>query len=304
MAKNPDPKRITDALWYFAQECLAMQPGTQYGGIVAAQPGYHGWRDWLIANGRSGDYSIRYAPDKLGPGDKSAAFDWTFPDAQSGRYGTIITYGARVREAWRIGDARAYGFREVLIQADADSDAEGYDFYLDSTRTPDDSHLWHGHFSVLRQFLNDFGAMNGMLSILAGESLTTWRAGQSRYGGTAVAPVGAGSESDMFVVEYRPASGQGSWWVSDGVRRRTAPAWWVVEEWRKITGRPDNVITDEASLTALAGPMDHEGDELEIVLPEDFGTQVAATVTGAVAEALRAMVREEIDATVLRRSED
>lgn len=195
MANNPNPQRITPALWYFAEGCLALHPGTRNGGIVAQQPGYHCWRDWLV-NNRPNDYSIRYGPDKLGPGDKSAAFDWTFPDAQRGAYGTIIRYGERVRAAHQSRDERAYGFREVLIQADWDNDAEGYDFYLGSVRTPDSSHLWHGHFSVLRQFLNDMRAMQGMLSILAGESLATWRAGGSRYGGT-------GTGDDMTPDENR-----------------------------------------------------------------------------------------------------
>ncbi|GIJ50038.1 hypothetical protein Val02_69240 [Virgisporangium aliadipatigenens] len=184
---NPDPSRITAALWYFAESCLAMQPGTQYGGTFADKPGYHNTRNNLINQGRSNDYSIRLAADRAGPGDKCAAFDWTFPDAQSGKYGTIIRYGERVRNAYRTRDPRLHGWREVLIQADWDNAAEGFDFTSWSERTPDDSHLWHGHFSCLRQYLNDMTVMRGMLSILVGESLDTWRAGLSRYGGPNVA---------------------------------------------------------------------------------------------------------------------
>ncbi|GIJ46529.1 hypothetical protein Val02_34150 [Virgisporangium aliadipatigenens] len=183
MASNPDPSRITAALWYFVESCLAMHPGTQYGGTFADKPGYHNTRNNLYNQGRTNDYSVRLAADKAGPGDKCAAFDWTFPDAQSGRYGTIIQYGERVRSAYWARDPRLRGWREVLIQADWDESAEGYDFTSWSERTPDSSHLWHAHFSCLRQYLNDITVMNGMLSILWGESLETWNNGQSKYGG-------------------------------------------------------------------------------------------------------------------------
>lgn len=189
MARNPDPSRITAALWYFVESCLAMQPGSRYSGTFADKPGYHNTRNNLINQGRTNDYSVRLAADKLGPGDKTAAFDWTFPDAQEGRYGTIIRYGQRVRSAFYARDPRLRGWREVLVQADADGNAEGFDFTSWSERTPDSTHLWHAHFSVLRQHLNDMTVMNGMLSILAGESLDTWRAGLSRYGGSNVAEI-------------------------------------------------------------------------------------------------------------------
>jgi len=183
LASNPDPSRITAALWYFVESCLAMQPGTEYGGTFADKPGYHNTRNNLFNQGRTNDYSVRLAADRAGPGDKTAAFDWTFPDAQNGNYGTIIRYGERVRNAYWGRDPRLYGWREVLIQADWDGNAEGFDFTSWSERTPDSSHLWHGHFSCLRQYLNDTTAMNGMLSILWGETWDTWQSGQSRYGG-------------------------------------------------------------------------------------------------------------------------
>lgn len=270
MARNPDPRRITDALWYFAESCLAMQPGTQYGGIVAAQKGYHGWRDWLIENGLLNDYSIRFAPDKLGPGDKSAAFDWTFPDAQRGQYGTIIRYGSRVRAAHQSRDPRAYGFREVLIQADSDGDAEGYDFYLWNTRTPDSSHLWHGHFSVLRQYLNDFNAMNGMLSILAGESYETWRSGQSRYGGTGVQDMTPDETRRLFNLEEFGSSTEDmqddrqylEWGKNPGDTPKTVPNKFV----RTIKAMQSDVAEIKAAVAALGEPTQITQEMLNIAV--------------------------------------
>jgi hypothetical protein len=201
MAANPNPALITPALWYFVGSCLAMQPGTQNGGTFADKPGYHNTRNGLYADRLTNDYSVRLAADKEGPGDKTAAFDWTFPDAQNGQYGTIIIYGQRVRNAFRARDPRLHGWREVLIQADADSNAEGFDFVSWSERTPDSSHLWHAHFSCLRQYLNSYTVMNGMLSILAGESLETWNSGQSRYGGGEGEDVNGDQNRRLFNLE-------------------------------------------------------------------------------------------------------
>ncbi|GIJ51330.1 hypothetical protein Val02_82160 [Virgisporangium aliadipatigenens] len=249
MASNPDPSRITGALWYFVESCLAMQPGTQYGGTFTDKPGYHNTRNNLWRQGRVKDYSVVLAADRAGPGDKAAAFDWTFPDAQRGRYGTIIRYGERVQAAFHARDPRLHGWREVLVQADEDGQAEGFDFTSWSERTPDGSHLWHAHFSCLRQYLNDITVMNGMLSILWGESLTTWQSGRSRYGGTRT------GGREMFTVECRTPGGS-SFWVSDGIRRRTLRDWGNFVAVDQGDGAPDFVVTSEAQLDDLAGPMD------------------------------------------------
>jgi hypothetical protein len=290
VASNPSPARITPALWHFVESCLALQPGTQNGGTFADKPGYHNTRNNLINQGRTNDYSVRYGPDKLGPGDKTAAFDWTFPDAQNGQYGTIIRYGERVREAHRTNDPRAYGFREVLIQADWDNDAEGYDFYLDSTRTPDSTHLWHGHFSVLRQFLNDVNAMNGMLSILAGESLETWRAGRSRYGGSAVGSTGG---EDMFVAVLREPGKAERWVWSDGRSFSEITEGWLLAERRKIATK-EAVHADPASFFKEVGiPFAEtlpDGGDVEIELPADFEERVAARVIAALSESLESLL--------------
>jgi len=290
MAGNPNPGRITDALWYFRTQCLALQSGTQDGGITVEQPGYHGTRNWMIVN-RPNDYSIRFAPDKLGPGDKAAAFDWTFPDAQSGRYGTIITYGSRVRDAHQARDPRAYGFREVLIQADADGNAEGYDFLLWSTRTPDDSHLWHGHFSVLRQYLNDMTAMRGMLSILAGEPLSTWQAGRSRYGGTGVEDdVDSDQNRRLFNLEEFGSS-------TENMERDRRYL-----EWGKNPGDAPKVVPNkfvrafeelQADVTEIKEALDAP---TEVKLPADFADQVAGKVAALMGEELATLVADKLAA--------
>lgn len=159
-------------MWRFRTYCLWLEEGTQDvdGGIFASKPGYHNYRNAL----RSTDYSVRLPPDQEGPGDKASAFDWTFRTAQGGNYARIMFYMDRVEAAFNREDPRLYGFREVLGQADPDSDAEGFDFYYWTRRTPDDSHLWHIHFSKHRKYINDRRSYDAMLSILVGQSLAEW----------------------------------------------------------------------------------------------------------------------------------
>jgi hypothetical protein len=183
VAQNPDVARITDPMWRFMEALLRLEPGTKNGGIYAYKAGYHNTRRNLLnhrdANGDypwRNDYSIRLPEDRRGPDDKACAWDWTFPDAQAGRYATIIKYGDRIEAAFNARDPRLRGHREVLIQADPDTYAEGFDFVGWYRRTPDSSHLWHGHGSVLRAYVGEQWPYDNMLSILSGESLAAWRA--------------------------------------------------------------------------------------------------------------------------------
>jgi hypothetical protein len=169
---NPAPAVISAEMWRFRTYCLWLEPGSQDvdSGIYADKPGYHNKRNSLPST----DYSVRLPPDKEGPADKAAAFDWTFRTAQGGNYSRIIFYSDRIEAAFNRRDPRLYGFREVLCQADTDLQAEGFDFVSWTRRTPDDSHLWHMHFSKLRKYINDRQSYDAMLSILIGQSLAEW----------------------------------------------------------------------------------------------------------------------------------
>ncbi len=86
MASNPNPARITDAMWWLWEQLHALEPRDgALGGIYANKPGYHNTRN---AN-KATNYSVRDAVDKRGPGDKAAAIDWTFRSAQRGDYRTF-----------------------------------------------------------------------------------------------------------------------------------------------------------------------------------------------------------------------
>jgi hypothetical protein len=165
----------------FALACLRLVPGTKSGGIDPASSsagGYHQSRNRLMSIGKTNDYSVRLAADRRGDGDRFCAWDWTFPDAQAGRYATIKMIGNRIRAAWQRRDPRLTGWREVLIRSD--DGIAGYDFQPFSYRTPDDSHGWHGHFSVLRENVDVQGVYDNMFSIVSGESLEAWQARQNQ----------------------------------------------------------------------------------------------------------------------------
>ena len=159
-------------MWQFWLEFQKLEPTCLLGGIYASKPGYHNFRDALPRS----DYSVQLALDKQGPGDMAAAIDLTFPDAQSGRYETIIKYADRLlKSGLDLNDPRGNYLREFYGQADADTQVEGWDFQYLVRVTSDSSHLWHLHLSFMRAYLNNAAAYRAVLSILRGETVAQWR---------------------------------------------------------------------------------------------------------------------------------
>lgn len=172
MAANPNPSRITDEMWYLWEQLHELEPTTQLGGIYANKPGYHDTRN---AN-NSSDYSVTDKEDQGGPGDKAAAIDWTFPDAQSGDYTRIKEYSKRLLDSGQDpNDARMDGWREFYGQADTDTAVEGWDFRYARAASSDSSHLWHIHLSCDRDKVTSKENMDKLLEVLRGDdvALTT-----------------------------------------------------------------------------------------------------------------------------------
>lgn len=157
-------------------QLLALEPGSEDGGIYASKPGYHNYRDALPAD----DYSVsEFAIDRQGDGELASAFDWTFRDAQNGQYGTIEKYSKRLMAAGRAGrgaDPRTVYLREFFGNTNGDSQVDGWDFAKHTTSQADSSHLWHVHCSVHRAYANNMLAMKAILSIMRGESVAQWQA--------------------------------------------------------------------------------------------------------------------------------
>lgn len=182
---NPNPNRITPAMWWLACMRLRLEPLSENGGIYANKAGYHNAGENLLGHEPGGagkattDHSIRWEADRTGPWwlEFSAAHDWTFTRAHSGNYTEIIKYTTRLMNAMknpndpRPDDVYAY----VIGQADWDLTVEGYNERTNEDETGDKSHLWHRHDSFRRNIVGLFLKMWQALTIDMGWSVADWR---------------------------------------------------------------------------------------------------------------------------------
>ncbi len=291
-------------MWWFIEACCSLT-GTafsaEYGGSYTDKPGSHNTRDNLIRQGRTNDYSIRDTRNKRGPGDKTAAFDWTFPSAQGGNFGPISLYGARVAVAWANNDPRMYAVQEVLCQADLDRQPEGYVFYPSHIfRVPDETHEWHIHFGIIREFLNDQAAFEALFSVICGESLAAWQA-RTGKGGSTSSP---GGLVRMFMVQV---NGDPTIYVSNAIEFRGLTSWDAFLRLRDGVKAPYIIVPTMGDLTAMAG-RDWMADEAAIMnavkasapvfqLDEDMRKRIEAAVAAAggsvTADELKAIMATE-----------
>jgi len=185
---NPNPARMTDALWWLVCMRERLEPASENGGTYANKPGYHNAGNNLPDHGPGNiktDHSIRKAPDRLGPWwkTKSSAHDWTFFDAQRGDYKTIQKYTKRLVNSMRDpkdlrpDDVYAY----TLGQTDGDPVIEGYNEYKDDNETSaDKTHLWHRHDSFRRNIIGSFPHMWKALTIDMGWTYAEWQKSVSK----------------------------------------------------------------------------------------------------------------------------
>jgi hypothetical protein len=197
---NPNPGRMTDALWWLVCMRKALEPSvSENGGTYADKPGYHNAGNNLPDRGEGNsrtDHSIRRAPDRRGSWwrTKASAHDWTFLDAQHGEYATIQKYTRRLVNAMRdpkdLRPDNVYAY--TLGQVDGDVVVEGYNEYRDDAETSGDkTHLWHRHDSFRRDVIGNFWSMWKALTIDMGWTYDEWLAS------TASVDVPAKDWSDM-----------------------------------------------------------------------------------------------------------
>jgi hypothetical protein len=135
-------------------------PSAVLGGIYASKPGYHNARNQVSGN----DYSVQTPPDRLGNGNAASAVDITWNSEAD-----IKTASSRLMDARN--DPRMYPIREFYGSEDG-VNVCGWDYYGDYPVTSDDSHLWHNHLSVLREFADDYAALQGVADVITGRKST------------------------------------------------------------------------------------------------------------------------------------
>lgn len=179
---NPNPSRMTDALWWLVCMREALEPASQNSGTFANKPGSHNAGENLPDHGQGSkktDHSIRDSFNRTGKWWRkyTSAHDWTFPDAQRGDYRTINRYTGRLIRSMRDpNDLRPDDvYFYTLGQIDADRVVEGYNERDDADQTGDDSHLWHRHDSFRRNIIGSFPHMWKALTIDMGWTYAEWQ---------------------------------------------------------------------------------------------------------------------------------
>lgn len=157
------------------------EPTALLGGVYADKKGYHNYRNALSA----GDYSVGdVAADRAGPGNFASALDITLKSAQMRTYTKRLDVAARARDP-RLFTPRGVVLREFIGTLDGRTvycyvltGGRHLGLTADSGPDPgrDKTHLWHIHLSVIRKFCADWHALDGVLSVLRGETLASWRA--------------------------------------------------------------------------------------------------------------------------------
>lgn len=227
--KLPSPNTAyatTDQVWWLSRHMLALEPSTRNGGTYADKRGFHNKgsqvRD-VGAGNRDTDYSIRDGINRRGDcwRTHSAAWDWTFTDAQRGDYRRIDKYTSRlVASALDKNDPRLdLVLFEFYGQADSDTDVEGYNEYREQHVSSDKSHLWHIHFSFLRSKVDDWWAMWALYTVLTGQSVAAWKASLPAPPPRPPAPAPTSPTPKALpyyrngtrVLQYRPGSTPSAW---------------------------------------------------------------------------------------------
>lgn len=301
MTTNPNPTRISEPMWRLWTDFSAFERQAQLGGVYASKSGYHNFRGGLPST----DYSVEdVAADRKGPAQFASGLDITLPDDKMRLYTSRLDKAARGRDP-RLYSSRGPVLREFIGTLDSRTVycyvlvggkplGVGADAGPDSGR--DESHLWHIHLSIIRQFCSDWSALEGVLSVLKGESLASW---QERTGddmsaadvqairddlGRLAQVLMAGITNSVFNVQTHP-------WLADPKTFSTA----------KIDA--ESRLRDEAILAAVQGldtdavltRIDVRAAELREQV-ERVDEDVVAALPGRTDEDLVAVLRELLGA--------
>lgn len=198
MSPNPNPAHISAPLWRFTERVLALEPHDfVYSGTYGLKSGYHS----SVSDNLTwwpGNYSVRLPADLVSINRQyGRALDIKSRQAAAGAAPTIMAkYGARMKAAAKARDPRVRKWREVLGQFDTDSPPEAIDFQTLVERQPDDTHVWHFHWSILTLYVNDPEAYDAMYSVLIGQSFADYNA--TLPGGNPFMALSDAQQADMY----------------------------------------------------------------------------------------------------------
>jgi hypothetical protein len=176
MAANPNPQYVTDEMWILWEGCQLIIPGVRLSGIYANKRCYH---NTVKANqiNYPGAYCVVLSLDLKGPLDKARAIDLTMSDANMRLYTKRLQLSCLNDK-----DNRLKGMREFFGTLDGVS-VYGLSHNSDTGKwvkvTSDASHLWHIHISFFTFYCNNLEQMNGVMSVLSGQSLEDWESGMA-----------------------------------------------------------------------------------------------------------------------------
>lgn len=317
MSSNP----TLDRFW---AEFSAIEPSAELGGIDADKPGYHEKRNDIIAAGRGGDdYSVAHvAADRRGRGTVGSAIDLTMWPAGGS---AMRKYTGRLQAAALSRDPRLYlrggpTLREYIGTTNGTTvecyvftggaplgvkrDGEPADSGFDYGRAA--SHLWHIHLSIIRQYAEDWGALDAVLSVLRGESLAAWRARtEDDMSATAelqiawldgrMEALGVGADR---IAAGRPGAGQEVWAVKQLKAIAAAAAEQKLRDEAVLAA-----VRDDDDQAAILARIDARAAELAAG-QQALRAELAAELAPALAEAIRAELgdvpAEELDAATER----
>ncbi len=149
------PQAITDMF----NAIKAGIPSALMAGIIgdsAHTYGYHRCRNVVS----SSDYSVQKPPDKKGDAQAACALDISWSKA-SDQY----TVSKRLMAAKN--DSRMAPIREFYGSENGTSVC-GWDYYGGYPVTSDDSHLWHIHLSILREYATNTAALQKVAEVITG----------------------------------------------------------------------------------------------------------------------------------------
>ena len=173
MTANPNPARITDAMWWYWEQCLANIPGAKLGGIYADKSCYHNTVSANLSRW-PGTYCVQLPLDlDFGPRDKARAIDLTLSDSEMKK-----RTGYLKRAADHPEDNRLYGLRSFIGTLDGTNvfcyirNTDSGPWTFDGGR--DSSHLWHIHESWWTKYCADLEAAKQIASVTNGVTWEEW----------------------------------------------------------------------------------------------------------------------------------